>query len=51
VAMANLKTTSDDPFNQTSADNPEWLTRFKRGVGILEDVGPRLPGFERMGMS
>jgi hypothetical protein len=41
----------DDPFNQTSADNPEWLTRFKRGVGILEDVGPRLPGFERMGMS
>ncbi|RSL79410.1 hypothetical protein CEP51_007373 [Fusarium floridanum] len=24
----------DDPWNQTHADNPEWLERFKKGVGI-----------------
>ncbi len=33
---------SDDPFNQTAADNAEWLRRFKREVGILTD--PSLPG-------
>ncbi|CAH0025095.1 unnamed protein product [Clonostachys rhizophaga] len=37
----------DDPFNQTGADVPEWLTRFKRQVGILEDFGPGLPGLEQ----
>jgi hypothetical protein len=24
----------DDPWNQTSADNPEWLTLFKKAHGI-----------------
>ncbi|KAJ3457847.1 hypothetical protein MRS44_014988 [Fusarium solani] len=24
----------DDPWNQTHADNPEWLERFKQSVGI-----------------
>lgn len=24
----------DDPWNQTPADNPEWLTLFKEGVGL-----------------
>ena len=24
----------DDPWNQTSADNPEWLEMFKQGVGL-----------------
>lgn len=33
---------SDDPWNQTAADNAEWLRRFKREVGILTD--PSLPG-------
>ncbi|KAK5660290.1 hypothetical protein OQA88_12830 [Cercophora sp. LCS_1] len=32
----------DDPWNQTAADNAEWLRRFKREVGILTD--PSLPG-------
>ncbi|KAK0619821.1 C2H2 type zinc finger-containing protein [Immersiella caudata] len=32
----------DDPWNQTAADNAEWLRRFKRQVGILTD--PSLPG-------
>ncbi|KAK3352969.1 hypothetical protein B0T25DRAFT_455493 [Lasiosphaeria hispida] len=32
----------DDPWNQTPADNAEWLRRFKRDVGILTD--PSLPG-------
>ncbi|KAK3940670.1 hypothetical protein QBC46DRAFT_341340 [Diplogelasinospora grovesii] len=32
----------DDPWNQTAADNAEWLRRFKRDVGILTD--PSLPG-------
>jgi hypothetical protein len=27
----------DDAWNQTPADFPEWLWRFKRDVGILED--------------
>ncbi|KAF5008044.1 hypothetical protein FDECE_5665 [Fusarium decemcellulare] len=32
---------SDDPWNQTAADNEEWLERFKRDVGILPP-GPGL---------
>ncbi|KAH7225187.1 hypothetical protein BKA60DRAFT_449300 [Fusarium oxysporum] len=31
----------DDPWNQTAADNAEWLLRFKRDVGILSP-GPGL---------
>ncbi|KAM0425921.1 hypothetical protein ACHAPT_008859 [Fusarium lateritium] len=31
---------SDDPWNQTAADNDEWLQRFKRDVGIAS--GPTL---------
>ncbi|KAK6082530.1 C2H2 type zinc finger domain-containing protein [Seiridium cupressi] len=31
----------DDPWNQTAADNAEWLQRFKRDVGIIES-GPGL---------
>lgn len=33
--MLTRKLLSDDPFNRTAADNPEWLLRFKRSVGIL----------------
>ena len=34
----------DDPWNQTAADNAEWLTRFKRDVGLAPaDEGPGLP--------
>ena len=34
----------DDPWNQTAADNAEWLIRFKRDVGLLpSDSGPGLP--------
>ncbi|KAM0443732.1 hypothetical protein ACHAO4_010467 [Trichoderma viride] len=34
----------DDPWNQTAADNAEWLARFKRDVGLtLTDEGPGLP--------
>ncbi len=33
---------SDDTWNQTAADNAEWLRRFKRDVGILTDSS--LPG-------
>ncbi|KKA29911.1 hypothetical protein TD95_001473 [Thielaviopsis punctulata] len=32
----------DDPWNQTAADNVEWLRRFKRDVGLLCDGGPGL---------
>jgi len=34
---------NDDPWNQTAADNAEWLRRFKRGVGLVADGGPGLP--------
>uniref|UniRef100_A0A8H7ND60 HTH CENPB-type domain-containing protein n=1 Tax=Bionectria ochroleuca TaxID=29856 RepID=A0A8H7ND60_BIOOC len=34
---------SDDPWNQTAADNAEWLQRFKRDSGIINDAGPGLP--------
>ncbi|KAH6633789.1 hypothetical protein C7974DRAFT_393474 [Boeremia exigua] len=30
---------SDDPWNQTVADQPEWLRRFKKGVGIIGAEG------------
>jgi hypothetical protein len=34
----------DDPWNQTAADNAEWLIRFKRDVGLApQDSGPGLP--------
>lgn len=28
---------SDDPFNQTIAENKDWLEAFKRDVGITSD--------------
>lgn len=34
---------SDDTWNQTAADNAEWLLRFKRDVGIIKDFGRGLP--------
>ncbi|KAJ0313932.1 hypothetical protein Brms1b_007352 [Colletotrichum noveboracense] len=27
----------DDPWNQTPADNPDWLREFKREMGILQE--------------
>ncbi|KAL5601158.1 uncharacterized protein BROUX77_005407 [Berkeleyomyces rouxiae] len=37
----------DDPWNQTAADNFEWLRRFKRSIGLLADGGPGIsPGSE-----
>lgn len=33
---------SDDQWNWTAADNVEWLQRFKRNCGILDDGGPGL---------
>lgn len=30
---------SDDPWNQTAADHPEWLWRFKKDVGISQEAG------------
>lgn len=34
----------DDPWNQTAADNAEWLIRFKRDVGLApREDGPGLP--------
>ncbi|KAL9489416.1 hypothetical protein ACSS6W_001693 [Trichoderma asperelloides] len=34
----------DDPWNQTAADNAEWLARFKRDVGLAPaDEGPGMP--------
>ncbi|KAK4231323.1 homeobox protein 4 [Podospora fimiseda] len=38
----------DDPWNQTAADNLEWLRRFKRDVGIpIPNDDPSLPGLPR----
>ncbi|EPE31211.1 Homeo [Glarea lozoyensis ATCC 20868] len=38
----------DDPWNQTAADNAEWLMRFKRDVGLCEpSTGPGLPVNEK----
>jgi hypothetical protein len=37
----------DDPWNQTAADNAEWLVRFKRDVGLLpSNSGPGLPNLK-----
>jgi hypothetical protein len=34
----------DDPWNQTAADNAEWLIRFKRDAGLApREDGPGLP--------
>ncbi|KAG0649171.1 TGF-beta-induced transcription factor 2 [Hyphodiscus hymeniophilus] len=34
----------DDPWNQTAADNAEWLVRFKRDIGLAPaESGPGLP--------
>ncbi|KAF7870147.1 uncharacterized protein EAF02_009337 [Botrytis sinoallii] len=34
----------DDPWNQTAADNAEWLMRFKRDAGLSpQESGPGLP--------
>jgi hypothetical protein len=34
----------DDPWNQTAADNAEWIIRFKRNVGLVPaETGPGLP--------
>ena len=30
---------SDDPFNQTIAENKDWLEAFKRDVGIDKAQG------------
>ena len=41
----------DDPWNQTAADNAEWLVRFKRDVGLLpNDAGPGLPSTKEIGI-
>jgi hypothetical protein len=37
---------SDDPWNQTAADHPEWLQRFKKDVGIPQAAG----GVELLGL-
>jgi hypothetical protein len=31
---------SDDPWNQTAADNPEWLALFKQAHGITNNSNP-----------
>lgn len=41
--MYCTNTPSDDPWNQTAADNAEWLERFKRDSGISSQEGPGLP--------
>ncbi|EEY14747.1 conserved hypothetical protein [Verticillium alfalfae VaMs.102] len=33
----------DDPWNQTPADNAEWLQRFKRDAGLLAAASPLDP--------
>jgi hypothetical protein len=30
---------SDDPWNQTPADNVEWLSKFKKDAGISDNGG------------
>lgn len=34
LGMILTNTNSDDPFNQTIAENKDWLEAFKRDVGI-----------------
>lgn len=38
---------SDDSWNQTAADNPEWLMRFKRDAGIDQMETSRIKGSEQ----
>ncbi|TGO82420.1 hypothetical protein BPOR_0835g00040 [Botrytis porri] len=39
-----VKYDDDDPWNQTVADNTEWLMRFKRDAGLSpQESGPGLP--------
>ncbi|RTE85304.1 hypothetical protein BHE90_000153 [Fusarium euwallaceae] len=33
----------DDPWNQTPVDNAEWLSEFKRSVGLLADDLSQMP--------
>lgn len=40
--MLTVREYSGDPWNFTPADNAEWLRRFKRDVGLLQDSGPGL---------
>jgi hypothetical protein len=42
--VTDFLNTSGDPWNFTPADHPEWLRRFKREVGLLNDLGPGLFG-------
>lgn len=38
-----------DPWNQTAADLPDWLERFKRDIGLLpSDTGPSLGMIKKM---
>ncbi|KAJ3498682.1 hypothetical protein NLG97_g924 [Lecanicillium saksenae] len=38
-----------DPWNQTAADLPDWLERFKRDIGLLpSDTGPGLGLIKRI---
>lgn len=37
MMKAKLTSHSDDPWNQTAADNAQWLQQFKRDVGILSE--------------
>ncbi|KAJ6785187.1 hypothetical protein PWT90_01598 [Aphanocladium album] len=38
-----------DPWNQTAADLPDWLERFKRDIGLLpQDTGPGLGLIKRI---
>lgn len=46
----------DDPWNQTSADNPEWLNLFKRAHGIdhkapVKDIDTSLDVYEDLGIT
>lgn len=40
IAERSLTSYSDDPWNQTAADNVQWLQQFKQDVGILDANDP-----------
>ena len=40
--VCQLTHLSDDPWNQTAADNAEWLQRFKNWAGVADNDGPGL---------
>lgn len=49
--VADKTSSSDDNWNQTAADNAEWLRRFKKEVGILTDSPlPGLPELSQWNM-